>query len=54
MAGNFDVPDVRGMILRANVVMLHYTGGIEIGDKWLGRSMRFICGIANRIIEDVV
>lgn len=54
MAGNLDMADVSGMILRANVIMLHYSSGVEVGDKGCAGPMRFICGVVHRIVQYVV
>jgi hypothetical protein len=42
------------MILRANIVMLHYTRGVEVGDERSARLVRFICGVTYRIVQDIV
>lgn len=33
MAGDLDVSDICGMILRPDVVVLHYASSIEVGDE---------------------
>lgn len=39
VACDLDMADIRWMILRANIVMLHYTRGVEVGDE---RSARLV------------
>jgi hypothetical protein len=36
VAGNLNVPNVCGVVLRADIVVLHQTGGIEIGNERRG------------------
>jgi hypothetical protein len=50
MAGDLDVANVRRMKLRADIVMLHYPRGIEIGNKGCAGSVGCICGVAHRVV----
>ena len=36
IAAKFNVSDIRRMVLGSDVVVLHQSGGVEVGDKGLG------------------
>jgi hypothetical protein len=54
MAGDLHMSDIGGMILRPNIVVLHYPRCVEIGDERCTGLVGLICGIAHRVVEDVV
>jgi hypothetical protein len=54
VACDFDMTDVRWIILRANIVMLHQASSVEVRDKRSSRTERRVRGVFDRVVKDPI
>ena len=54
MASDFDVPYVSRVVLRTNVIMLHYSRGVEIGNERRAGPVGCVGRVAHRVVQNVV
>jgi hypothetical protein len=52
MTCKLNVSDIGWMILWANIIMLEYASGIEVGNEGRTRSQRRIGSVFDRIVQD--
>jgi hypothetical protein len=52
VAGDFQVSSIGWMPLWANVIMLHYAGGVEVMNKWIRWFVRNVCCILYWVVQN--